>query len=189
MPFLLASAFALVFLLPLCAPSHAAETVALFLKGQKQGEIKGESAQRSPARTDSIECLYYEQGAVSPRDAASGLPTGKRTYRQVVFRKRIDRSSPLLWQAMATNENLPEATFKFFRPTTSGLGLGVQEQFYTVKLTNASIASIRDYVPSTVDPTTASQPPMEEVTLTFQKIEWTFTTGGITSMDTWSATP
>ena len=172
--------FVLTILVLPCLRSHAAETVALFLKGQKSGAIQGESTLRSPDRAGSIECLYYEQGASSPRDAASGLPTGKRTYRQIIFRKRIDRSSPILWDVMATNENLPEARFLFFRPAANG-----QEQFYTVKLTNANIASIRDYVPSVVDPATATQPPMEEVTLTFQRIEWTFTNGGITAQDDW----
>jgi type VI secretion system secreted protein Hcp len=49
---------------------------------------------------------------------------------------------------------------------------------YTIKLTNASIASIRLLVDDQGNMT-------EEVTFTYQKIEWTWVDGGITAQDDW----
>ena len=40
--------------------------------------------------------LTFNQAIVSPRDAASGLPTGKRQHKPFVITKEYDKSSPLL---------------------------------------------------------------------------------------------
>lgn len=40
--------------------------------------------------------IVFNQAIVSPRDAASGLPTGKRQHKPVVFVKEYDKSSPVL---------------------------------------------------------------------------------------------
>lgn len=40
--------------------------------------------------------VVFNQAIVSPRDAASGLPTGKRQHKPVVFTKEYDKSSPQL---------------------------------------------------------------------------------------------
>lgn len=43
--------------------------------------------------------ISFEQEIVSPRDAASGLPTGKRMHKPFVITKELDKSSPLLAKA------------------------------------------------------------------------------------------
>ncbi|OFX60651.1 MAG: hypothetical protein A2066_08240 [Bacteroidetes bacterium GWB2_41_8] len=40
--------------------------------------------------------IVFNQAIVSPRDAASGLPTGKRQHKPVVFSKEYDKTSPVL---------------------------------------------------------------------------------------------
>jgi len=40
--------------------------------------------------------IAFEQEIVSPRDAASGLPTGKRQHKPFVITKELDKSSPVL---------------------------------------------------------------------------------------------
>lgn len=40
---------------------------------------------------------------VSPRDAASGLPTGKRQHKPLVINKELDKSSPILARDGGTN--------------------------------------------------------------------------------------
>lgn len=49
------------------------------------------------------------QDVVSPRDAASGLPTGKRQHAPVIIRKELDKSTPLLGRtASGTKPMSPE---------------------------------------------------------------------------------
>jgi len=40
--------------------------------------------------------IAFEQEIVSPRDAASGLPTGKRQHKPFTITKELDKSSPVL---------------------------------------------------------------------------------------------
>lgn len=40
--------------------------------------------------------ISFEQEILSPRDAASGLPTGKRQHKPFVITKELDKSSPVL---------------------------------------------------------------------------------------------
>jgi len=161
--------------------------IYLTLKGQKQGTIAGGVTQKGKENTISVQ--YLQSKIVSPRDPASGLPTGKRQHEPMVFRKTVDKSTPKLLTAMVTNENLTEAHFKFYKP---GLN-GIEEQYFTIDLVNASIASFDLYHPDTEDSTAPAagsggqSSELEEISLTYQSITWTYVNGGITAQDDWEA--
>lgn len=163
--------------------------IYLTLKGQKQGNINGGVTQKG--RENSIAVQYLQQKIVSPRDAASGLPTGKRQHEPLVFRKAFDKSTPKLLSAMVTNETLTNAQFKFFSVGVNG----AESQYFTIELQNASLASSNLYHPDSMDTTAPAAstngsgggPELEEYTLTYQKIIWTYVTGGITAEDDWSS--
>jgi type VI secretion system secreted protein Hcp len=168
-----------------------AETVHLKLKGQKQGDIKGESSQTSLDRADTIECFEFEYGASSPRDASTGMATGRRQWTPITIRKRFDRASPLLAQALVNNEVLTEGTFKFFRPDPSGDG--TTQQFYTVQIKNGRVASFRQVVPHpsgddgpTEHGLRADDHPYEEVAFVFQTITITNDAAKTSATDDWS---
>jgi type VI secretion system secreted protein Hcp len=137
----------------------------LTIEGQRQGTI---ADQTSPIRP-----VAYSHGIVSPRDAASGLATGRRQHKPLVIVKELDKASPLLMKAMVTDENLKSVVLTYtIGPTT-----------YRVRLTNASIADIQQDSQSTLVP-------RETISFTYQKIEWTYmSTDGtnITAMDDWEA--
>jgi len=124
--------------------------------GQKQGMFS-----QSP-----IEVTGFSHEVVSPRDPATGLPTGKRQHEPVVITKQLDATTPLFLNALVENENLTNVTI--------GLSEGGQE-VVTVVLTNASIS---DY---TAHGTT------EKWSFTYQKITWTWLNGGISAQDDWEA--
>ena len=157
--------------------------IYLTLKGQKQGDIKGSVTQKG--REGSISVQYLQSKIVSPRDAASGLPTGKRQHEPLVFRKTIDKSTPLLLSALGNNENLTEAHFKFWKPSATG----VETQYFTINLTNANLASSNLYHPDTYDTGAGGNAPgeLEEWSFTYQKIEWVWTDGGISFQDDWES--
>ncbi|MDO9016803.1 MAG: type VI secretion system tube protein TssD [Deltaproteobacteria bacterium] len=158
-----------------------AETVHLYLKANGS-EIKGDSTQTSLGREGSIECVYYEQAVKTAREAGSGMATGRRQYEPLLIRKRIDKSSPLLCKALVENQVI-EATFKFFRPNPTGDG--TTEQFYTVAFKQGRISSQKQIVPDTMVPATSTDPALEEITFVFHTISWTYTNGGVTHEDTW----
>lgn len=157
-----------------------AETVHLYLKANGK-DIKGESTQISLGRADSIECVYYQQSVQTSREASSGMATGRRQFEPIMITKRIDKSSPLLQRALANNEKI-DAMFKFFRPNPQGDG--TTQQFYTVVISNARIASIKQMSPDTIKPATSSDPPTEDVTFAYGKIQYLYVDGGVMFEDT-----
>lgn len=149
----------------------------LRLKGQKLGEIKGSVTQKG--REGKIMVIAVQHGIVSPRDPASGLPTGRRQHKQFVITKELDKSSPLLYSMLVTNENIPEWELQCWQPNPTG----AEVNHYTVKLTNASIASIEFRLPNNKDPQLMKLTEYEEVAFTYQRIQWTWNEGGITATD------
>jgi type VI secretion system secreted protein Hcp len=159
-----------------------AETVHLFLKAQGV-DIKGESTQTSLGRQDSIECVYFDHSVDITKAPASAQSAGKKTYAPIIIRKRIDKSSPLLFKALTTNQVI-DAVFKFYRPKATGDG--TTEQFYTISIKQGQVVSIRDYVADTLTPETSTLPALEEVGIIFKSISWNYTNGGITAEDNWN---
>jgi type VI secretion system secreted protein Hcp len=151
----------------------------LTLKGQKQGDIHGSVNQKG--REGSILVHSFNHAVISPRDPTSGLPTGKRQHQPIVILKEIDQSTPPLWNALVNNENLIAWELKFWAPAANG----TETQIYTITLTNASIASIREYMVDNEDPAKAKLPLLQEISFTYQKIEWVWTKGEITAQDDW----
>lgn len=151
----------------------------LRLKGATQGEIKGSVTQAG--REGSIMVIAFEHEVISPRDPASGLPTGRRQHKAITITKEIDRSTPLLMNALTHNENITEWELRFWQPSATGK----QVQFYTIQLVNASIASIRQEMLNNRYPENVHHKEREHVSFCYQKIIWTFEDGGITAEDDW----
>ena len=97
--------------------------------------------------------------------------------------KEIDKSSPKLWSALVNNENLTTWVLRFWAAASTGM----EQEIYTITLTNASISSMREYMDDNLIPANATLPMLEEVAFTYQKIQWTWTDGGITAEDDWSS--
>ena len=158
----------------------------LTLKGQKQGDIHGSVTQKG--REGSIMVIAMDHQVMSPRDPASGQPTGKRQHKQLVIVKELDKSTPLLYNVLCNNENIPTWQLNFWAPKVSATtGTGSEVQHFTIKLTNANIASINFHMPNNKHADLMKYQEYEEVGFTYQKIEWIWMDGGITAADDWEA--
>jgi type VI secretion system secreted protein Hcp len=151
----------------------------LTVKGQKQGAFNGPVTQKG--RENSILVHAFHNEILSDRDSASGLPTGKREHKPVTILKDVDRTSPLMWNALVTNEGLTFWELKFWKPNAAG----VETEVYTVSLVNAGIASIKESMVDNEIPANANLPLREAISFTYQKIEWTWTEGGVSASDDW----
>jgi type VI secretion system secreted protein Hcp len=130
--------------------------------------------------TDAIQIYSYSHQVSTTRDAASGLPTGKRQHKPITIIKPIDKSTPLLMNALVTNENLTTIKFRMFTVDAAGT-----TNYFTVELVNASVADILHEsvgVGGSADPA-----PREHVSFVYQTIIWTFENGGITAQDDWTS--
>ncbi len=158
----------------------------LSLKGQTQGDIKGSVTQKG--REGKIMVISANHEIVSPRDAASGLPTGKRMHKPLIITKELDKSSPLLYNLLTHNENIPELKLEFWTSQIKATsGSGTEVQHYTVELVNANIAAIRFVMPNNKHPDLMKFAEYEEISFTYQKILWTWNDGGISAEDDWES--
>ena len=145
------------------------------VRGAKQGQFKGE-ATAAKRRDKWMPVLAFTMDVVSPRDPASGLPTGKRHYQPVTIVKSWGAASPQGLTAWATNEVLAEVDIEFTRQSPTG----EEAVHQTVRLTNASLAQIARFTgrpdgaedtPSSGHSGTSDMMEMERWSFTFQKIE------------------
>lgn len=149
------------------------------LTGETQGEIKGSVTQAG--REDSIMVIGWNHEVVSPRDAASGMASGKRQHKPLTVTKELDKSSPLLANVLYNNENITQWELRCWRPSPTG----AEEQYYTVELVNATISSIRSEQLNNKYPDNMPHKEREHISFTYQKIIHTFEDGGITAEDDW----
>jgi type VI secretion system secreted protein Hcp len=133
-------------------PDSVAATVSV--TGQKQGAFS-----QTP-----IDVSAVSHEIVSPRDPASGLPTGQRQHKPITITMEMGPSTPLFLNALVDNENLTSVLIGLLRNGS---------QVETIKLTNASVS---DYV---------EQGGNTLISFTYQKVEWTWNDGGITASDDW----
>jgi len=143
--------------------ADAALNAYLKLKGQKTGDIRGSVTQKG--RENTIMVIAVEH------------TSGKKV---LTLTKEIDKSSPLLHQAYTNGEPMAEFTLQFWRPQISAQqGVGSEVQHFTVKLTNARIQSIHTQMLNNKNPELMRYETQEEVTFTYDKIEFTWVDGGL----------
>jgi len=151
----------------------------LRLVAEKQGPILGSVTQKGREGTIQVIAALHE--IVSPRDPASGRPTGKRVHKPFVITKLLDRSSPLLYSVLCNNENIRSFELQFYTPDKNG----IERQHFTVRLENANISSITARMPNTRNKYASQLAEREEIAFTYQKIVWTWNDGGISADDDW----
>jgi len=103
---------AVVFAMGIGGNLFAQETMEVQKSKTKSNQSNDRSVgQNSAICTGKIRCsdgscvINFEQEIVSPRDAASGLPTGKRMHKPFVITKELDKSSPMMVRESPTKQS------------------------------------------------------------------------------------
>ncbi|PSS57690.1 Hcp family type VI secretion system effector [Pseudomonas sp. BBP2017] len=106
--------------------------------------------------------------------------TPHSTHHPIVVTKAIDKSSPLLAQALASREEI-ECQFHFYRVSPSG----GQEKYYSIEIKGGQLAELVSDVPHAVlQNETEGQ---EVVSLRYQTIRWTHHIAGTSGYTYWGA--
>lgn len=157
----------------------------LKLTGAKQGDISGSVTQKG--REGKIMVIAVRHEILSPRDTASGLPTGKRQHTPLIITKELDKSTPGILNALVNNENITALELQFFTPHIQlGSGAaGMEVNHYTIRLTNASIVDVKSIMLNNKNPELAKYTEYEEVSFVYQKIQWVWLNGNIVAEDSW----
>ena len=151
----------------------------LSIVAERQGPIQGSVVQKG--REGKILVIGAMHEIVCPRDPASGIPTGKRMHKPFTILKELDRSTPFLFSILCNNEHISSAEIQFWQPSPTG----VERQHYTVRFVNANISGIHFKMANNRYPKLARIPEYEEVSFTYQRIEWVWNDGNLTGIDDW----
>jgi type VI secretion system secreted protein Hcp len=137
---------------PALTVAQAVPGFNLTIEGTRQGLFPG-------GKGGAIPGVRFAYGVIAPRDASTGMLSGRRVHSPVVVTKLVGTASPQLLQALITNESLKSVVVDL--PGDEG-GIG-----YTVKLGNAAITEIRQRS-ETADGRFVL---LEDVSFVFQSIE------------------
>ncbi len=102
------------------------------------------------------------------------------THRPVFITKHVDKSSPLLSQALANRERV-DCIINFYRTAA----FGAQEKFYTVEIRGGLLTELTLDMPHVLMQGDAQ--PQEHVAIRYRDIIWTHHTAGTTGYASWSA--
>ena len=158
----------------------------LKLAGAVHGQIKGGSIQKG--REQQIVVIGYNHEIISPRDAATGQATGKRQHLPLTIIKEIDKSSPLLLSALATNEKMTDFQLRFYTSgRTSGRvgATGAEVNHFTITLQDATISAIKSIMLNNKVPEFLKRNEYEEISFVYKTITWLWTEGNLESSDEW----
>ncbi|HML76266.1 MAG TPA: type VI secretion system tube protein TssD [Anaerohalosphaeraceae bacterium] len=140
--------------------------ILMSVTGQVQGAFRGS------AIDDMIKIVGLGHQVAVPTDSITGLPSGRRQHKPLIVSKYTDRSTPQLYRALTTNENLKHVYLRFFQKDSSDRMV----QYYTIHLMNARINDIKTAYPN-----------IEQVSFVYQTIEWIWEDGDIITSDDWEA--
>ena len=119
------------------SPAGAEEKGYMRLSIDDVGDVKGDAS--AAGREGLIETYGWSHEIKSPRDAASGLPTGKRQHKPFFVTKPVDKATPLLQRAFKEKLTITSLILELPDPSAAAS----EEQYYTIQLVNANISSIR----------------------------------------------
>jgi type VI secretion system Hcp family effector len=142
--------------------------IAMTVEGSKQGKFIAEGLKgKFQGKT---ELLGYIQEITSPRDVASGMAAGRRSYMPITLLKATGGSSPQFFSAITTNEVLKSVLIEFYRPDPSGNGTEIPA--YTVLLENVTVSGYKQFIgPLDNEQFNPGNTILyDEIKLTFQKI-------------------
>lgn len=164
-------------------PSPAYATIT----GATQGQISqnantadsiGNSYQE--LHTNEILVLAFGTNVAIPRDPQSGQPSGLRVHKPAQLVTCFSKSSPMLWQALATGEVL-QITVAFYRTAMTGK----QEKYFTIAYTDCILVEGKGYIPDVLDESFKNYPHMEAWDFTYRKVDWTHEKAGTSGSDDW----
>lgn len=149
------------------------------ITGKNQGKIDGSCDMEG--REDTILVYALDHKVHIPRDPQSGLPSGKRIHSPLTIDKEIDKSSPMIYQALCSGEQLSDVTIRKYRidPT------GAEEHYFTITLEDAIIVEVTPYMPLAFLAQNEPYRHMEKVSFTYSKIKWKHEVDSKESEDSW----
>lgn len=130
---------------------------------------------------DEILVQEIQHRVAVPTDPQSGQPSGQRVHKPFVFTSALNKATPLLYQALASGENLENVVVRWFRTSVEGK----QEHFFSTELEDATIVDIETVLPHAQNEANKEFTQLIKISLAYRKITWTHEVSGTEGSDDW----
>lgn len=158
--------------------SSGALNAYMRLTGAKMGVIQGSVTQAG--REGTIMVIAYSHSVATERSPETCRPTDVKNHQPIMITKEIDKSTPLLFQAWATDENL-SGTIEFWQPS----GTGTEQQHYTVAFSDARIVGIRQEMLNNKYPENMQHKEREHIAFTYGTVTRVYVLTGVEYGEEW----
>jgi len=152
----------------------------LWLKDEGGADILGSS--EVIGREGSIEVLSLTHGLHTQTDGSTGRLMGTRSHRPLTIEKEIDRSSALLYRAVATGATLKSGELQFYRANDAGR----EEAYFTIAMKNVKVVGISPRVLNIKEVASQQRNHFEVVELRYEEITWKYADGNMIFKDGWN---
>lgn len=168
----------------LTGPFPSGESMAvplrLWLKDEGGADLRG--ASEVSGREGSIEVLSLTHGIHSLTDGHTGKLMGARHHRPLTIEKEIDRSSALLYRAVACGLTLQSGELRFYRINESGR----EEAYFSMLLKNVKVVGVSPRGPNIKAAVSVHRNHFEVVELMYEEVTWTYADGNMMFKDAWN---
>ncbi|RXJ82695.1 Hcp family type VI secretion system effector [Arcobacter sp. F2176] len=148
-----------------------------------EGTFTPESVGNSYQKGHENEALLkgFSHNIRIPRDPQSGQPSGQRVHEPVVITKLIDKSSPLLYNALTKGETLTNVELKWYRTSYAGK----PEHYLSIVLEDAVIVDMHTSLDTEEGLAKTQVAPLETVSFAYRKITWRHEIASTSGEDDW----
>ena len=156
-----------------------AHPIYMTIKGKQQGDISAGCSTPESMGNKCQEAHLNEIMVLSYTHQMTNVANLDRaTHGPVIITKNIDKSSPLLAQALAQREAVT-CKIDFYRTTSNGS----QEKFYSVEIQDAVIIDLMVMTPHVTQDNEAE--PSEQLAIRYGDISWTHHIAGTSGYSYW----
>jgi type VI secretion system secreted protein Hcp len=136
----------------------------------KKNEIRGSESIKGHEGDIAVHAIRHGISRISR--------TSRGFHRPLVITKELDKSSPLLYEVLDRKEVLTECKLQQYRIDKIS---PVAKLVYTISLRKAMIDGIDYVMPNNCIPELSKAAEYEQVSFTYEQIEWSWLDGDITS--------
>jgi type VI secretion system secreted protein Hcp len=151
----------------------------MWMKDDQGNDVKGSVDVKD--REGSVEVFEFHHEVRIPTDGDTGKLTGTRKHEAVTLVKAFDASSPYLYKAVTQGQTYKSIELKWYRIDDTG----TEQVYFTHLLEGCKVCSVKPIMYNVKDPSKERYVHLEEVSLRYQKITWTYTDGNIQASDSW----
>lgn len=151
----------------------------MFLKDDGGAEIKGSVT--VAGREGGVEVVEFDHTVYTPTDGNTGKLTGTRVHKSLKFTKEVDSSSPYLYKAVTTGQNLKSVEIKWYQIDDAGQ----EVEYFNTLMEGVKVVSVNPVMHNIKDATKEQYNHLENIELRYEKITWTYKDGNIIHADSW----